>query len=601
MPTAAEYREQLKQLLPPGQAFPRDPGTTLHDLLDGMSIELARVDDRSFTLPFEANPTTTNELLSDWERVAGLPDRCSGVLEETLQGRRSALLTKLSSTGGQSPAYFISIAAALGYQVTITEFLPFRVGRSKVGEALTNGDWQFAWQVNAPETTVVSFRVGMSAVGEALRTWGAGSLECKIRQLAPAHTVPIFAYASSSLDLLFDSGTYLLNQQASSFAALLTFTRSTLGWCWNATGAYSQVAINQPRFDYDPITHALKGLLIEEARTNILQQSGALENAYWGKNSMSVTVSATPAPIAGEFLRLLTSTANGLSSLTKPVSFAAGLHTESFFVKAGSVTTCALRFFDAGGEAARATFDLLNGVITASSGAVFYDATITLVGDGLYRITLTANYTSRGLSGVAVYLYANNSSGSVVGDSILAWGAQLESGGFATSHIPTVASQITRAADGANVNNLAPWYNAAEGTLFAEVLAPDNTPQSGIASRAVTLLESATSYMSLYRTSAPGNGGADVVVAGASQFNPYTNLIAPSSLSRMALAIKANDSANSVNGSVSATDTNVVLANPVSLNIGQRVPNAFWNGHIKRVRYYPRRLTNTELMSLTAL
>lgn len=217
MPTAAEYREQLKQLLPPGQAFPRDPGTTLHDLLDGMSIEFARLDARGFALPLEANPATTNELLSDWERVAGLPDKCSGVLEETIQGRRNGLLAKLASTGGQSPDYFISIAAALGYEVTITEFRPFRVGMSAVGDALTNGDWVFTWRINAPETTVVEFRVGLSAVGEALRTWGNDLLECKMNQIKPAHTILIFGYGfpeaeelAASADLLYYVANYVI-------------------------------------------------------------------------------------------------------------------------------------------------------------------------------------------------------------------------------------------------------------------------------------------------------------------------------------------------------------------------------------------------------
>lgn len=194
MRTAAEYREQLKALLPPGQAFPRDPGTTLHDLLDGMSIELSRLDARSEVLPAEANPSTTNELLTDWERIAGLPDKCSGTLEQTLQGRRKALRTKLTSTGGQSPAYFIELAASLGYTVTISEYRPFRAGWSSAGDALTNGAWVFTWLVRAPEVSVTDFRAGLSAAGERLRTWGNDTLECKLNQLKPAHTIAIFAY-----------------------------------------------------------------------------------------------------------------------------------------------------------------------------------------------------------------------------------------------------------------------------------------------------------------------------------------------------------------------------------------------------------------------
>lgn len=194
MPTAADYLEQLKTLLPPGQAFPREAGTTLHSLLDGMSIELARVDARGEALPLEAIPSSSSELLVDWERVAGLPDKCSGVLEETLQGRKNVLLAKLSSTGGQSAAYFVELAASLGYVVTIEQFRPFRVGLSSVGDALTNGDWVFTWRIKAPAVTVTSFRVGQSAVGERLRTWGNDTLECKINQLKPAHTIALFAY-----------------------------------------------------------------------------------------------------------------------------------------------------------------------------------------------------------------------------------------------------------------------------------------------------------------------------------------------------------------------------------------------------------------------
>lgn len=194
MPTAADYLEQLKTLLPPGQAFPRDAGTTLHNLLDGMAIELARVDGRGEALPGEANPASTNELLTDWERVAGLPDKCSGTLEETLQGRKNALIAKLSSTGGQSAAYFIALASALGYAVTVEEFRPFRAGLSRAGDALTNGLWVYTWSIRAPEASVIEFRAGLSAAGERLRTWGNDALECKINQLKPAHTIALFAY-----------------------------------------------------------------------------------------------------------------------------------------------------------------------------------------------------------------------------------------------------------------------------------------------------------------------------------------------------------------------------------------------------------------------
>lgn len=191
-----DYGKQLLDLMPPGQAFSRDPGTQLEQVLLGCAVEFSRVETRGDQLAIEVIPSETNELLTDWERVAGLPDKCSGKLEETIQGRRNALLAKLSSTGGQSPAYFIEVARSLGYEVTITEFRPFLAGMSRAGDPLTNGDWIYTWRINAPETTIIEFRAGLSAAGEPLRTWGNDTLECKINQLKPAHTQVIFSYGA---------------------------------------------------------------------------------------------------------------------------------------------------------------------------------------------------------------------------------------------------------------------------------------------------------------------------------------------------------------------------------------------------------------------
>lgn len=201
--TADQYRELLKALLPPGEAFPRDTGTGIDKLLAGMSEEWARIDARGEALIVEALPSSTSELLADWERVAGLPDKCAGTLETTMQGRRNALLAKLTSTGGQSREYFVAVAKALGYEITITEFRPFRAGLSQAGDPLTNGDWVYTWRVNAHETTIIDFRAGRSAAGEPLRTWGNDTLECKINQLKPAHTITIFGYGALEVEAQF--------------------------------------------------------------------------------------------------------------------------------------------------------------------------------------------------------------------------------------------------------------------------------------------------------------------------------------------------------------------------------------------------------------
>ena len=191
---AEQYRRQLQMLLPTGAAWPRAEESTLTNLLNALSEGLAKIDIRAWNLHDEWHPDTTLEMLFDWERVAGLPDKCSQGAANTVRERQAVLTAKITGRGGQSRQYFIDLAKTLGYAITITEFAPFRVGQSAVGDPLCSPDWSFVWRVNAPATTVREFRAGQGAAGEPLRDWGNQILECSITADKPAHTHLIFAY-----------------------------------------------------------------------------------------------------------------------------------------------------------------------------------------------------------------------------------------------------------------------------------------------------------------------------------------------------------------------------------------------------------------------
>lgn len=194
--TAADYLHMLQQLLPTGAAWPRDAEATLTRLLAAYADSLARAHNRAMDLLDEADPRSTAEMLADWEATAGLPDACAGAAT-TVQERRAALIAKLVSRGGQSRRFFIDLAEALGFQVTITEFGPFRAGASAAGDPCCSELWRFVWRVNAPETTTVAFRAGASAAGEPLAKWGNALLECAVTAKCPAHTTVQFAYGGS--------------------------------------------------------------------------------------------------------------------------------------------------------------------------------------------------------------------------------------------------------------------------------------------------------------------------------------------------------------------------------------------------------------------
>lgn len=191
--TVEAYARQLLQLLPRGAAWEVEPQDVRWRLLLGIAEEFARVDARAGVLVDEADPRTTSELLTDWERVFGLPDPCVGS-DLTLAQRRAALLARYTGLGGQTPAYFVGVAAALGYTVTITEFRPYSVNDS-VDTPLYDDPWAYAWQVNAPLNTIGEFTVD-TPVSEPLAWWGNAALECVLTRLKPAHTRVLFAYTA---------------------------------------------------------------------------------------------------------------------------------------------------------------------------------------------------------------------------------------------------------------------------------------------------------------------------------------------------------------------------------------------------------------------
>lgn len=199
------YLDQAQQLLPRGAAWPRVPGGVLARLLGALAETFERVHDDADALPAALHPITTLEYLERWEEVAGLPDNCSGALRGGIAERRSDLLAKLAAVGGQSPAYFVAVARAQGYTIRIREFEPFRVGISACDQPIYGEEWDHAWAVLAPFSTVHHFTCE-TPVNMPLAWWGNEALECRIRQLKPAHNSVLFFYDQVDSHWLWNDG-----------------------------------------------------------------------------------------------------------------------------------------------------------------------------------------------------------------------------------------------------------------------------------------------------------------------------------------------------------------------------------------------------------
>lgn len=189
--SASDFSQALLRLLPRGLSWPRDADTVLASNTQGLGGAFARNAGRALDLLIDAFPATTYEMLTDWESALGLPGRCTA-LAPSIEGRQNQVVQALVDSGGQSLDYFVSVAATLGYTITITEFAQHTV-TSSVSAPLNGADWAHAWQVNGLTSTVVYADVN-SPVDEPLATWGNTVLECVFNAIKPAHTQLIFNY-----------------------------------------------------------------------------------------------------------------------------------------------------------------------------------------------------------------------------------------------------------------------------------------------------------------------------------------------------------------------------------------------------------------------
>ena len=348
------------------------------------------------------------------------------------------------------------------------------------------------------------------------------------------------------------------------------------------------------RFDHNPVTFSSLGLLIEESRTNLLTYSEQFNDAAWTKTNSTITANANVAPDGTLTSDLFVpTTTNGVHAAAQTLTVTAVAHTQSVYAKAGGYSWLTISMDGSN----FVYYDLLNGVL-GTVGAN-HTATITPVGNGWYRCTATQTFTA-GSRTVFYNVASANNTASFAGNGyagVFIWGAQLEVGAFATSYIPTVASQVTRAADAASMTgtNFSSWYNQAEGTMYADVTYGNLT-----ALKQIFQLGAGTSGALTTRFSSDGSNANFQVVNTTLEVN--LNLGTVSTNAKMSGAYKFNDFAGSLNGATPVVDTLGTLPNLLDTAfIGNRSgSDRFLNGTIRKIAYYPIRVSNTNLQALTS-
>lgn len=176
------------------------------------------------------------------------------------------------------------------------------------------------------------------------------------------------------------------------------------------------------------------------------------------------------------------------------------------------------------------------------------------------------------------------------------FGFQLESGGYATSIIPTSSGQVTRATETATIATADFPFNPSEGTLYLAC----STSGLGDLQTALELGDGSAGDRLVVRFDTARAPQAVLFAAGNTEASLTGETVAADQVVRLALAYGPNDCAFCQDGGTIQTAAPSALPNITGLWLGSEATATDpLNGHILHVAYFPRRLPGAALQLLT--
>lgn len=384
---------------------------------------------------------------------------------------------------------------------------------------------------------------------------------------------------------------------------------------FDSSGVMRYAAIGAPRFDYDPVTHEINGLLLQpEARTNLLEYSQDLsQGAIWNRSGAPIiTINNAGAPDGtatfNKFVRTTTSATyiqNGTSKATSSFPY-----TLTAYAKKGAVgNTLAARLQGTYPNRMDCAFNLDTGVAgtptTGGSGFSGGSASMQYIGGGMYRCKLTISSTDTA-TGITTMLSCNSTGNNQVDttDSVnnsecYLWGIQLEQALNTSSYIPTVASAVTRAADSLVFNSM-PWFNPSEGTFLCEFI--QGAVQS-VTTRAITQFDDGSDLKRIYQYVAATTGKPFAKV-GAQLSGQVGAALVENEKVKGIVRYKAGNNQAAFRGAlcggaafIAETPHTGLTSLRFANNYAGSVPTFMY---LRRFQYWNKGLTDAELMRLSA-
>lgn len=477
---------------------------------------------------------------------------------------------------------------------------------------------------------------GSITAGDTSTTISVPLLEDTAEETDESFTMSLSNAANAAISDAIGTGTIvdtalLLNFMTGTLPGGVTFTRASAGTYVNATGRIVSAAAHAARFDHDPATLALRGLLVEPTATNLLVRSAEFNDAAWtasGLRAITANNGDTESPDGvnsnGELLR--ENATNSAHNITQNIGTAitpGSLLHFTVYVKnyqAAPRDTFRIYLGDlTNGDYIRAYYDLsgVNPPLAETggtgSGAV---ASLEDAGNGWKRVRLSG-VASTVDTNLRVRIHLQQSfMGNVTyqGDNtsgIQVWGAQLEAGNLPTSYIPTAGTTASRAPDVVRVTSFTGFTggfgDGTNWTMITDFSRPRfESAAISAAPRIAELCDSADCLGDRISTRFSTSGetfGTESVINAATQGGSLTGAVpgVANTVYQLGAVKTAGVVRTYMNGTAYTASGSIAYPDPDSLYLGSSgYTGSELGGHLRKFTFRARSVPGARMLTFTS-
>lgn len=371
--------------------------------------------------------------------------------------------------------------------------------------------------------------------------------------------------------------------------ARITYAGGANGTRVNSSGLIESATC--PRIDYNPVSLACLGLLVEEERTNLATYSAEWDNAAYTKAEYTISANSTVSPDGTTTADLGYPNSNGVISSRRILrSFGpfSGAYTSSVFASDAGKQWLILSAPESSSDNFFAWFNAQTGA-TGSVGSSVTNSSYKPYANDFYRASVSS--ISGGSLTQYFYTGAVDANGSQVvtangTNGLNFWGAQIEAGAFATSYIPTTNAAVTRTADSALIT----------GANFSGFYGTDGRHTLSFEGDVITTATGTKALLSLDDNTANERielyvSGSDlkfrIIDGGATQCDLTLGTVTANVPFKCAVSFAENNVSAAMEGGIVMTADTVTLPVVDRLRLGSNQAGNSGNCHIKAWGYEP--------------